>query len=158
LKKALYIILGIIGTLIIASGLIYYLSTPRYVVEADELCINNGMSVSPARINVTNLWKYRPLEYIIELKNLKPDCNYLVRPDNFLREGYIKLNKENYKVTIYPTDFSGIESQNVKVKIERLTWNVWENQCQTINVSETDPNKKGAVVIGLAYNVVILIE
>jgi hypothetical protein len=158
MKKALYIFLGIIGTLIIVSGLLYWLSTPKYTIEAPSLCINSGMSVSPARINVTNLWKYRPLEFIIEVRNLKTDCEYTIKENEFIRDGYVKLNKEYYRITFNPIDVSGKNSQDIKVKIERLKLQVGFNQCQTINIQEFNRNEKGAIVFSLAYNIVILVE
>jgi hypothetical protein len=142
-----------------------YITEPRYEVLKESISISltgakSTYKISPAEIKVTNLWKGRPLTFKVDVTNINNKALCIVRPSDDLGKGYIKLNKEDYKITIYPTDFSGENlHEYVIITIEKLKLTgIEKNQQQSYSFSESIKSEKGKISIARNYVLDIFIE
>jgi len=158
------ILVGLVVVVAIIFG-VNYMTAPRYEVIKKELSISfnkddNKYKIAPAEIKVTNLWKSRPLTLKVEVSGMASNGTYEIRPTDILEKDFIKLNEEDYKITVYPTDFDGDnQSKYVIITIEKLKmWDIDKNQQQSYKFAEVLSSEKGKISIGRTYIFDIFME
>lgn len=159
------LILGIVGLVVIVIGFVWWITTPRYEIIQEKRSIAFSESkideyaISPAKVKVTNLWKFRPLRIKISVSNINEETIYQVRegePQKY-DSGYIKCNDSDYSFKVYPTDFAQRDSDTVEILIARQTWSAIPMQEKGFAITEM-PQVSSGIGVGRSYIFEILID
>ena len=112
---------------------IWIISTPRYKVLQETRSIsignvNNDFIISPAKIRITNIWKYRDLVISVKISNGEGDTKYTIddKAPAVFDEGYYDANNVGgYKYYIDNNVISiksnSEETLNIKISKQNMT-------------------------------------
>ncbi len=144
MKQKLIIIIAVV---VAVGGFMFWFTSPRYEVLADNIHTFD-YSVSPAKVKVDNIWRGRPVEFILNIDDMDVNAIYNVRNESEVT---------GYRWYIYPTDFGMALNQQVTVRIDKIAWSVPQGQSLSLRISENGLKKQGSINIEGDYIVNILL-
>jgi hypothetical protein len=118
------ITLIILIAVLIISGIMWWITTPRYIILNNKMSITltKGASedfiITPQKIKVTNLWKFRPLKIPITIENGEGDTTFNITDKKLPKvdSGYLSESKD-YKFALSQNSISLVGNSEGKIYV-----------------------------------------
>ena len=159
------ITLIILIAVLIISGIMWWITTPRYIILNNKMSITltKGASedfiITPQKIKVTNLWKFRPLKIPITIENGEGDTTFNITDKKLPKvdSGYLSESKD-YKFALSQNSISLVGNSEGKIYVTISDKNLEGGDKIEKSVAISQALGESGLSIGRSYILEILVK